>query len=165
MKKVVSIVTIMIIALLVFVGCSPAPENHSIPDWLANKTFSGEVTMTMDGDTNPNTMNMTLKFSEDDCFMSSDTNPNSTSIKGTYGTYGEYEEKSSDNQYSFILPHFSQSTENMTSSGSLSFVIDKVDDITIKMTLTQDIEGTITTPDGFMPLDSHGVMSGTLTME
>ena len=168
MKKITTVVTMLLVALLVFVGCSPNPDNHSIPDWLADKTFSGEVTMTMNGSVEPMTQSMTLRFTDNDCYITQQGMSGQSSLKSSYGTY-KYEEKSSDSQYSFIIPHISSSTnqDGVTSNitGSLSFVVDKIDDVTIKLTQKIISKGEMSSPEVTTPIDANITISGTLVRE
>lgn len=173
MKKKLSMAAMLIVALLLIVGCSgtPGSANNALPEWLADKTWAGSVTMTGEGEFpgegSDVTRPMTIKAGTNDFYFTGEGSMNQNGLKAQLDEQGvAYRESKSNSSYSINVSNWTLDQE-VPGQGSITMTID----LTITFTKTSDISlnfsaTEITTGTFFgEPINASMSMSGDLTRQ
>ena len=158
MKKKFCVAAVLIAALLVIVGCSgtPGSAENALPDWLADKTWEGSITMSASG-TYPDAgtsqnMPMTIKTGANDFYFTGEVSMNQSGMKASNTSYS-------------IVANGMTINEEVPGVGSMAMTADititftKISETTMKFVMEESVTGSFLD----QPINGSMTMSGDFT--
>lgn len=171
MRKKFCIAAVLIAALLVIVGCSgtPGSAENALPDWLADKTWEGSITMSASG-TYPDagtsqSMPMTIKTGANDFYFTGEGSMNQSGMKAQLDAQGvPYRENKSNTSYSIVANGMTINEEvpgvgSMAMTADITITFTKISETTMKFVMEESVTGSFLD----QPINGSMTMSGDFT--